>query len=112
MSTSPEPSFVAETLAWCNEKRRERGMEPLERLPKGLRDDPRSCPCGKATGLVVWTYEYSADWSPGMKNFDAQTLPLAVTEFTVAFDRGELPQYNDDLGDLMEIREILADEDA
>ena len=88
-----EPAFVAETLAWCNKMRDERGLEPLARLPKGDVGDPRSCPCGKATGLhVEWwaAYEPLSDWQ---ERPPICSLPDAVQQFVKAFDRGELPQY-------------------
>lgn len=87
-----EPSFVVETLAWCNERRAERDMEPLKRLPKGRRSDPESCPCGKATGLKVRVRTY--------REGDSDTplpLPVAVEDFVEAFDGGELPQYDEAL---------------
>lgn len=60
----------------------------MKRLPKGMRMDPLSCPCGKLTGLIVgyWTYN-DLD-----KN--EYTLPYSVTRFASVFDDGKLPQYD------------------
>jgi hypothetical protein len=88
MTATAEPAFVAATLAWCNEIRAGKGMEPLERLPKGARKNPMSCPCGAATGLYVKSYRYGDD------HLGALPLPNAVIEFVAAFDLGVLPQYD------------------
>jgi hypothetical protein len=87
--TDVEPWFVAKTLEWCNEIRVEKGQEPLERLPKGEREDPWSCPCGAATGLYV------GNTTCGMSPEDGHPLPGAVVEFVKAFDNRELPQYDE-----------------
>lgn len=86
---SAEPPYVGETLAWCNERRVERGKKPLKKLPKGERGDGASCPCGKATGLWVGQDIYkTAIYSPTLGH-----IPRPVHDFVVAFDDGELPQY-------------------
>lgn len=92
MATTAEPEFVAETLAWCNSIRAEKGMEPLDCLPKGLPGDPASCPCGAATGLRVrvYTYDDGVDGDPMMRG----AVPDAVNEFVISFDDGQLPQYD------------------
>lgn len=81
-------AVVKATLEWCNELRAGKGMEPLDDLPKGVRKDHESCPCGKATGAYVaaynWCWPDSLDWP----------LPSAVCEFVRRFDRGEYPQYD------------------
>jgi hypothetical protein len=89
---SDEPKYVAETLAWCNRRRRERGMEPLVRLPKGRRLSTESCPCGSATGLCVSVCTY---WPTREKKFG--TVPKPVGRFVTAFDAGLLPQYDEEL---------------
>lgn len=86
-----EPSFVAETLDWCNARRAEDGKPPLDRLPRGRPDDPTSCPCGKASGWLVYQ-DYAT--REGSEPF---TLPESVTEFVIFFDDGELPQYDEAL---------------
>lgn len=83
-----EPTYVAETLAWCNERRVAQGKKPLKQLPKGKRHDGWSCPCGTATGLRVGTRRY---WKPD--HLPSERVPAAVTEFVIAFDGGQLPQY-------------------
>lgn len=83
-----EPRYVAETLAWCNKRRKEQGQAALEALPKGRREDPKSCPCGKATGLDVLL-----ETAMGLHPWRKYTLPRSVRRFVKAFDRGDLPQY-------------------
>lgn len=91
MSTqTPEPDCVIATLRWCNEKRAEQGKGSLDRLPKGRLGDPLSCPCGKATGLHVWTHFWASE-----AFMDVGSLPLAVVEFVALFDGGSLPQYEE-----------------
>jgi hypothetical protein len=91
---SSEPKYVAETLAWCNRMRAERGKRPLKKLPKGKRVDPSSCPCGKATGLSVSYSEIRSQWSPqSIGTSVGGSPPDAVIEFMHAFDMGRLPQY-------------------
>ena len=86
-----EPAYVAATLQWCNERRKEKGKKPLTKLPGGVRGDPLSCPCGKATGLSVGAVLWG---EPGYLKPQSNSLPETVSEFVVAFDNGELPQYD------------------
>lgn len=97
MSTVEEPEYVAKTLAWCNDIRKEKGLEPLAQLPKGLRGNGLSCPCGKATGFYVGTRTYltQQQHDDGVLLMDGQTVPMAVTMFVRAFDNEELPQYDE-----------------
>lgn len=92
MSTEIDPACVAGTLNWCNKKRVERGMGELERLPRGTRGDPLSCPCGRATGLHVGAENWG-DPAKGPKRWEGK-LPLAVQQFVLLFDNGKLPQYD------------------
>jgi hypothetical protein len=81
------------TLDWCNEMREERGVgPPLDELPKGTVRNPKSCPCGKATGLEVGVSVY------GIHNHSAWWLPLppAVQSFVALFDNGEYPELIED----------------
>jgi hypothetical protein len=87
-----EPGYVTETLAWCNQRRAERGKKPLKRLPKGKRMVASSCPCGKATGLSVFPHYYD-----GSFNGWRQKTPEAVANFIVAFDDGKLPEYDENM---------------
>jgi hypothetical protein len=87
-----EPAFVAATLAWCNERRAERGKKPLKKLPKGRRMDAKSCPCGAATDLTVYSIGFGPPGSlPSLG--ELRPLPKSVSAFVSAFDNGELPQY-------------------
>src|SRR5690242_20111147 len=85
-----EPWFVAEALAWCNEMRAEEGKRPLKKLPKGTRDDSKSCPCAKATGLRISHTRWET-----MDGREDGCLPRSVIDFVFAFDDGELPQYDE-----------------
>lgn len=82
-----EPGYVAETLAWCNARRKARGKRPVKRLPKGWIGDPFSCPCGKATGLAVGHFEWRDERGKWI------SLPRPVKRFVIAFDGGRLPRY-------------------
>lgn len=74
------------TLAWCNYIRAKRELEPLTELPKGKMVDPKSCPCGEATGLEVHTIVC-------YNNGDfVEFLPPEVTAFIREFDRGNIPE--------------------
>lgn len=90
-----QPELVAATLAWCNERRAEQGKEPLDKLPKGRRRDPKSCPCGKATELFVDFHTYQVEKNDGK----AQPLPREVAQFVYLFDSGGLPEYDSNLND-------------
>jgi hypothetical protein len=83
---------VEHTLAWCNTMRQEKGMEPLEKLPKGEMGNPSSCPCGTATGLRVRTRSY---YDPANPLSQLETLPVPVREFVRLFDQGYLPEYDE-----------------
>lgn len=89
-----EPKYVAETLAWCNARRKEQGKRALKRLPKGETHNGVSCPCGKATNLYVGAYDY---WKLPIECVEQTSgkLPRPVQEFIVAFDKGKLPQYEE-----------------
>ncbi len=91
-----EPEFVAATLKWCNERRAEQDLGPLDALPKGRRKDDHSCPCGAATGLWVGTDYYKDDSlsSSSRMSLQLHDLPSEVMEFVAAFDAGRLPQYD------------------
>lgn len=82
-----EPEYVAATLKWCNERRKEDGQKPLKKMPKGHKRDGTSCPCGKASGVYVGIFDWYRDTWPVHK------LPKFVTEFVNDFDAGKLPQY-------------------
>ncbi len=88
---------IAGTLAWCNERRVEKGMEPLADLPKGQLHKPDSCPCGKATGLKVFSdYYLPADYYPHPSATKVLDVPFEVTTFVERFDMGRLPQYQEE----------------
>lgn len=88
-----EPEFVAKTLNWCNDRRKEKGWTPLEHLPKGIRGNSSSCPCGKASGVKVALWDWSSD---GWKT--VHKLPACVRQFVAAFDSKNLPQYDAEVG--------------
>lgn len=83
---------IKSCLAWCNEKRKEYGKEPLTDLPKGRIGDPRSCPCGTATGLYVSRTLYSPVDEYGNRTGSFHTLPREVTRFIELFDEGSIPE--------------------
>lgn len=96
MTITDDPPFVASTLDWCNEHRRRKGLDPLDRMPLGSRHNPMSCPCGRAADLWVGMDSWS-DVSDGEVEWEAvaKYMPKFVREFVFAFDGGELPQYEE-----------------
>lgn len=75
------------TLKWCNEIRAETNKEPITELPKGKLGDPKTCPCGTATGTLVnlVTFRYHPD-------DNAKPLPQVVIDFVNRFDGGYFPE--------------------
>jgi len=88
--TKPEPKYVEATLRWCNARRKEIGKRPLKKLPKGIKREPNSCPCGKATEMEVYP-----DTAYRVSNYgwDEFRIPRSVNTFIRNFDSGNLPQY-------------------
>lgn len=105
-----DPAFVKGTLEWCNIRRAEQGKEPLDRLPKGFRQSPASCPCGAASGVIVgstvWITEeeyvnvgFNAAYAytnarRSNEPMEERVLPSDVKQFVQHFDNGDLPQYD------------------
>lgn len=90
-ATKPkEPAYVAATLRWCNARRKEQGLKPVVKLPKGWRGDANTCPCGKLIGKPVW----SESWGGEFPFTSTGILPAQVSAFVAAFDAGRLPQYD------------------
>jgi hypothetical protein len=87
--------LIQAALDWCNKQRELQGKELLNELPKGIQGDSRSCPCGAATGLSVGTYSYSPLPNDGDYNED-YSLPPEVTQFVIAFDKGDIPELIDE----------------
>lgn len=92
----PKNILFQEVLNWCNELRKQRGIEPpLDSLPKGLQRDGYSCPCGAATGVFVGC----AEWAPTKEDHIAyrscEPTPECVKEFVPRFDEGEFPELVD-----------------
>lgn len=85
---------VAGTLRWCNDRRLDKGLNPLNDLPKGSRSDPLSCPCGKATGLWVGMNSWGDDQKAARQT--RHQLPPEVRQFVVYFDNGYIPQYDEE----------------
>lgn len=81
--------IISGTLAWCNERRAEKGKEPLSELPMGRIGDPLSCPCGKACGL--WVGEISFCDRGSVMNKYKPLLPEPVRKFVALFDKREFP---------------------
>jgi hypothetical protein len=96
LTANRKTKLIDATLEWCNERRAEQGREPLTELPKGKREDPNSCPCGKATGLYVDFTTYVSLGEDGI--LDGKTggdLPHDVCEFVENFDNGFIPELNE-----------------
>ncbi len=101
MKERKEPAFVKGTLKWCNKKRKEKGLEPMDRLPRGKPMDGNSCPCGKATGLYVGAHGFAETLGEYEEHSEFNGLPMkmrtpqSVQEFVAEFDCGRLPQYEE-----------------
>jgi hypothetical protein len=92
--------LIKETLTWCNRIRAKNGKKPLLKLPKGSRDDPNSCPCGKACGFAVYpdgAYDEEAldeySWIPPANILVAKTNRF-VRQFIEKFDDGNIPEQD------------------
>jgi len=90
---TPKYLLFQGVLEWCNEIRKERGINPpLEELPKGIQMDGYSCPCGKATGVFVGT----VGWAKTKEAYSlvpySNPIPMIVQEFVPRFDDGEFPE--------------------
>jgi hypothetical protein len=91
--------IVAGTLQWCNERRKEKELEPLDDLPKGERWDGNSCPCGNACGYYVGYSEYYESQGPGTDDTDypigdgVGEIPECVAKFARNFDAKKFPEY-------------------
>ena len=103
-SEQERQEVIAATLAWCNERRKEKGDPPLTELPKGKRYDGTSCPCGNACGLYVGYNRYFAARPDAFdeKGFEVYTIenalggiPQPVMRFVRGFDQGLFPEYMD-----------------
>lgn len=91
--------LIRETLAWCNRLRKRNGKKPLAKLPKGVKNDAMSCPCGKACGLAVYSdgaYEdHSDDWGWDMPaEVRIARTNKFVAEFIERFDNGDIPEQD------------------
>ena len=92
--------IIKGTLAWCNRQRAKQGKKPLLRLPKGKRHDPASCPCGKATGLLV--YSQAAKKNDRSRKVVCR-LPKSVRRFVLKFDRQERGEDYRDFGQFVRL---------
>jgi hypothetical protein len=103
MSTYTDP-IVQATLDFCNERRAEGGQPALTELPKGTREDPESCPCGKATGLHVDLTFYCEQNEYSAVDMDLslqKPLPGEVQTFVENFDSGHYPELDENEGSVL-----------
>ena len=90
---------VEATLNFCNSVREQKGMEPLDDLPKGHRFNPSSCPCGEATRAYVIYGSIFPDYDPETFKLGREVdLPSEVSLFARRFDYGDYPEYDADGG--------------
>ncbi len=92
---------IQATIQWCNEIRARKGLSPIIDLPLGVKADPYSCPCGKATNVLVGRLYFRFKSAADIQ----QPLPPLVTDFTRWFDQGWYPQYDYDRQTLQRIDE-------
>lgn len=101
MTARPELDAV---LAWVNKTRAERGVEPILRLPKGIRRDPGRCPLALALGAYsvgpAESREGVAYWESYEDLEEMEETPLApyANVFALAFDDGKYPELEVRLG--------------
>ena len=93
MSKTPRYTLFQAVLDWCNSIRTAKNLEPLDYLPKGVKTDGYSCPCGKATGVFVGC----SGWADTKEDYDSYPRighpnTDAVAEFVERFDNGEFPE--------------------
>lgn len=81
-------------LAWCNAQRAARGMEPLERLPKGICMDGWRCVISKALGEGVWVNDVRFGYTPDLAS--SRELPELVRYWVNRFDAGDFPELIED----------------
>ena len=89
--SAKDPYYVKDVLRFCNKLRRKDGLKPLNKLPKGVKGDPFSCPCGKACNYAI--YADSAERGYGTGEVIVIPTSKAVARFVEEFDAGKLPQY-------------------
>ena len=82
-----ERQFLRDVLREVNALRRDRGMKPLRRNPKGTTEHAFDCPIAKATGAGVDMGRIDFEDGGGLPT------PLVLAEFVRRFDKGELPRF-------------------
>ena len=89
------------TLAWVNDMRAQYGIgEPLDTLPKGVRDNVFECPLARALGETavtarLWFPHFkrrTPDESWANRDRDPVALPVAARNFIDAFDANLYPE--------------------
>lgn len=97
--TNTKAELIAGTLAWCNSIREKKDLPLLDELPKGEVGNPRSCPCGLATGLSVMGGEYAYEYENvelgdriTTRTVSTHDVPTVVQEFVQWFDSNRIPE--------------------
>lgn len=89
---------LADVLAEVNRLRAERGMDPLDAMPRGGVGEARSCPLARSLCVesVVPGYVGNDPTNIGTYRIDPEgesfDLPLTLCKFGRYFDRGEYPE--------------------
>ncbi len=89
---------IEETLRFVNAERKYRSIgEPLDELPRGRRDAGEGCPVALAFAPADVLVSGSGIFFVGPTSEPGNLLPPEpVQQFIDAFDKGELPQYDED----------------
>lgn len=104
---------IQDVIKLVNDARKALGMEPVDDLPKGRRKQPCLCPVARALstgerhaavsatavafGVEAQAQVVASTWERPRASMSVQ-LPPPLSDFVVAFDRGELPQYEGERG--------------
>lgn len=86
---------LKDVLAEVNRLRAERGMEPLDEMPKGVRCVPGRCMIARALCAYVRPLYECRDprnqWG-NLRGVDGEPLPLILSDASYAFDDGRYPE--------------------
>lgn len=114
---------IKEVIKLVNQARKILELEPIKKLPKGIKDDPRFCPIAIALehifeiGIdIMWsTSVYSVEvqeiakvWGTYVASSDTNkldckqqivSLPIELSQWILDFDSGLEPEYEAETGE-------------
>ena len=86
--------LTTRVLAWCNERRAEKGLESLERMCSGVPGTIYQCPVARTIEGLASLNAYWLDRDPTSSPPPGET-PDFVGAWIRLFDADELPEYLD-----------------